>query len=216
MTFPASCIGPSVDPILVGVDARLWGDAEAEILEAADRAFAEACERAPGLIACGPGCCDCCHRPFAITEADAERLRVGMRALDREQAAAIEARAAEAWGAMSADFPGEAESGHLDRSAEWRDWFYARHAGRACPVLDPATGACRLHAWRPVACRLYGPLIRIGTSRSEPCPKNYVGKSAAEVEAHGVTVELEALAEEGEQGETVVAFALFDKRRRAV
>lgn len=184
-------------------------DDEARILGAADRAFAEAFHKADGLVVCGPGCADCCHRPFAIAQTDAARLRRGLRELPEAAASAIRTNAQRRWQAMSPDFPGDAATGALDPSPAWRDWFFARHAGPPCPALDPIARTCLLHAHRPVACRLYGPLIRIGESRSDPCPKNYAGVAPARVEAMGVTVGEPLLAHPGNEGETIVAFALL-------
>ena len=47
--------------------------------------------------------------------------------------------------------------------------FCARFAAEPCPVLDGATGRCELYASRPIACRTFGPPVRIGAQDLPPC-----------------------------------------------
>ncbi|MCX6590305.1 MAG: YkgJ family cysteine cluster protein [Acidobacteria bacterium] len=165
----------------------------------AEAAFEEAKQRAAHWIVCRPGCDSCCRRPFAITQADAERL----------QAVAtfeIQARARAAWQRLQVDFPGDAATGTLTDREDWREWFFARHQGVACPALDEATGSCLVHQQRPVACRLYGPLITIGGETSDPCPLCYSGATAAQIEQTRVTVELPP-GPSSPARETVIAWA---------
>jgi Fe-S-cluster containining protein len=107
---------------------------------------------------------------------------------------------------MKRDFPGNAEAGALTESAEWREWFFARHQGLACPVLDEASGECLLYEHRPICCRIYGPLIEIGGQTSEPCRLCYAGATPAEIAATKVTVELPGIAPH--RSDTVIAYAL--------
>jgi Fe-S-cluster containining protein len=173
----------------------------------ADRAFGEAKQKAGTWIACRPGCDACCRKPFAITEADAVRLRQALMLAPRDIAQDISKRARDAWSIMRDDFPGDATTGVLDASDEWREWFFRRHDGHACPVLDLATGACRLYHARPVCCRLYGPLITIGAQTSDPCPLCFGGASAEQIEATRLVVALPER-EAPPVSETVIAFAL--------
>lgn len=165
----------------------------------ADAAFEEARQRAGHWIVCRPGCDNCCRRPFAITQADAERLQ-------SVATPEIQARARAAWQRMVADFPGDAVTGTLTDREDWREWFFARHQGLPCPALDAATGRCLAHSHRPVACRLYGPLITIGGETSDPCPLCHAGATPEQIEQTRVTVELPP-APPSPARETVIAWA---------
>lgn len=184
---------------------------ETTLLRVLDDAAAEARRLAGGAILCAPGCGECCHRMFAITQLDADRLRRGLAVLSQsapEQAAAILERARAAWARVRDDFPGDAATGILDPGEEWRDWFWARTQGTPCPVQDPRTQACGMYAYRTAACRLYGPLVRIGDHVSGPCPNCYPGLSREQVETLAVRVVGDP-AEWGEPGpETVIAAAI--------
>ena len=197
--------------IQVGVALTQDEQAERRVLDAARDAFAEAQRRAPGLILCRAGCDSCCRkRPFSITQADAARLRAGMRQLESASAIAIRERAAEYAARIERDFPGEWNTGALTDNTEWRDWFYGRHEGLACPALSPETGACLIHEHRPVCCRLYGPLIQIGEEVSGPCPLNYEGLTADEIQRRAVRIDMPELASPGEgEPETMIVFALL-------
>ena len=107
---------------------------------------------------------------------------------------------------MQMDFPGDAHTGALTGATEWREWFFARHAGLACPVLDPATGACMLYTHRPICCRIYGPLVQIGNATSDPCHLCYVDATPEQVESTRVRVDFPGSGEP--ERETVIAYAL--------
>jgi len=158
--------------------------------------------------------------PFPINALDALRLRRGLAALtehDPERAEAVRARAREAMGRLSREFPGDGTSGLLadDEDAESR--FAARFADLPCPVLDPTTRTCDLYEWRPLACRTFGSPVRIGGEDLAPCRLCFVGAPPAEVERCRVSVDpegledglLDELESEGLAGETIVAFALL-------
>jgi Fe-S-cluster containining protein len=121
-------------------------------------------------------------------------------------AGAIEERARAAWKLLEVDFPGDTSTGELTGSEEWREWFFTRHAGLTCPVLDEGSGTCLLYEYRPICCRLYGPLIEIGGQTSEPCQLCFAGASPEEVKESKVTVTLPESAPV--QSETVIAYAL--------
>lgn len=177
-----------------------------ELAHLADDAFAQARQRSGSWIACRDGCDCCCRRPFAITQSDATALKTGLSRLPEQVRETIRSRARDAWQRLSIDFPGDTDTGTLTGRDDWRTWFFERNSGVPCPVLNLETGGCLLYEARPVACRLYGPLIQIGDQTSDPCPLCFQGASPGEVAATKVTVEL-PLAPESE-GDTIIAFAL--------
>lgn len=133
-----------------------------------------------------------------------------MRALDAADplaAAGIRARAVDYARRIEPDFPGDWSGRTITDNVAWRDWFYDRHRGLACPALG-TEGACLLHEYRPVCCRLYGPLIQIGDKRSDPCPLNYIGLTPQEIESRAVRLALPRLDEPAEP-ETMIVFALL-------
>jgi Fe-S-cluster containining protein len=85
-----------------------------------------------------------------------------------------------------------------------------------CPALDPAAGTCDLYAARPITCRTFGPAVRFGAESLAVCELCYQGAADAEIAACEVAVDPENLEAEllheleaaGQNGETVVAFAL--------
>ncbi len=82
---------------------------------------------------CGLGCDGCCHRLAEIpllTEAEWDWLREGLAALPPEQL-----------GEIGQDIAALAEQSSRPI---------------VCPLLDRSSGACRIYAHRPVACRTYG------------------------------------------------------------
>lgn len=139
---------------------------------------------------------------------DAARLRRGQAELDGDMARRMVERAREAAaGIRMAGYPG----------VPAEELFSERFAGIPCPVLDLESGACLLYAHRPVACRTYGPAIRLDGREMPHCQLNYQEASLAEVENSRVSVDTvqageaawaEFLASGGEDVQTVVAFAL--------
>jgi Fe-S-cluster containining protein len=176
---------------------------EAALLKLFDAAFTEAVRRGGEHVKCRAGCASCCYRPFAITQADAARLRRGIEATGQRD---ITVRAQETWDRLRVDFPGDAGRGVLTGNEEWREWFFRRAEGSACPVLDEAEGRCRLYEWRPAACRLGGPLIQIGSYTQPVCELNYTGLTEAEREPMRVVIDPGPLEPPGE--ETIIAAAL--------
>ncbi len=82
---------------------------------------------------CARGCDACCRRLAAeprLTAAEWDLLRAGLAALPAERLRPIAADVAT-----------------LDGRSQ---------GPLVCPLLDQPTGACTVHAWRPVACRTYG------------------------------------------------------------
>lgn len=176
---------------------------ETALLQQFDAAFAEAVRKGGEHVKCRAGCASCCYRPFAITPADAARLRRGIAETGQP---GVAVRAREIWRRLQAEFPGDSRSGVLTGNEEWREWFFRRAEGTACPVLDEAEGKCRLYEWRPAACRLGGPLIQIGSFTQPVCELNYVGLTEAEREPFRVVIDPGPLEPPGE--ETIIAAAL--------
>ncbi|MBI2685443.1 MAG: YkgJ family cysteine cluster protein [Acidobacteria bacterium] len=172
-----------------------------ELVQIVDAAVAEAVRRAGTAMVCRKGCTHCCIGPFAVTERDLERLRVGFGLLDERLKERMALRFAEARETMREEFPGNWVSGRLT-SQEAADLFDLRHPWLPCPVLDLETGACSLHAWRPVACRLHGPALRVNGVDLRHCRLNYTGVGVEELR---VAVELP---EEEESPLTYIAWAV--------
>lgn len=182
-----------------------------------DASLAEAARRAGPWLACRMGCTQCCHGAFTINALDAARLRTGMEALraaDPELAAEI-SRRARAWiEEHGPEFPGDPCTGLLGTSPKDLERFEDFANDAPCPALDPATGRCDVYAWRPMTCRVFGPPVRVEDGDALACCELcFVGAGEEEIAACEMPVphdlENELLAEMGEDGETVVAFALL-------
>jgi Fe-S-cluster containining protein len=181
-------------------------DREQHLIQIVEAAFAEAQRRAGAWLVCGPGCGECCHRPFPITAVDAQRLHNGLAQAPPALAADIRERAQAAWSRMAHDFPGSWDDGSLTTDEAWREWFFTRLTGVPCPILDLDTQACRLYEHRPIACRLAGPAIQAGHGVFPPCHKNYTGATPAQVEACQVVLDDPLFFEPSEEPETVIAY----------
>ena len=190
---------------------------DTELVQIMDAALVDAGRRAGAWLACRPGCTQCCHGAFAINALDALRLEEGMAALRRTAPTVAEAIAERArrWiGEFGSTFPGDAATGFLGTSDPEREQFEDFANEAACPALDPATGCCDVYDWRPMTCRVFGPPVRMGEGDALGCCELcFHGASEAETAACEMPVphELEArlVAETGDRGETVVAFALI-------
>jgi len=190
------------------------------LVQIVDAALADAARRAGEWLVCRLGCTQCCFGAFAIGPLDAIRLSTGMDVLRKAEpdlAAELERRA-RAWIAeFGAEFPGDVQTGRLGDSDADREHFEEFANQAACPALDPATGRCDVYAWRPMTCRVFGPPVRMdagmGATALGHCELCFAGASPSEVVACEMQVpnELEAKLQEetGEEGETVVAFALL-------
>ncbi len=193
------------------------------LLEAVDGVLEVAARKAKSWLACRLGCTECCIGPIPISRLDAWRLRRGLRELkerDPERAAAIVARAREAIETVRAGFPGDAKSGRLSGDQEAEDRFFERHAVLPCPVLDPATGGCDLHAHRPVSCRTYGPPVVFGGEKLAPCRLCFQGAVPRTIEGcrvepdpNGIEAAILQRLEkgDGETWETIIAFAVAEE-----
>ncbi len=171
------------------------------------------------MLLCAPGCTQCCIGVFPISQLDAARLREGLARLDStdaEHASAVRQRVRQSIARLTAEFPGDPQSGIIDvsRAADFENFAN----DEPCPVLDPATGLCDLYAARPMTCRTFGPPLRTedGLGVCELC---FHGATTEEIAACEVDLEsasaLEStLTTEAEQttgikGNTLVAWALI-------
>ncbi len=190
---------------------------DSELVQIMDASLAEVTRRAGPWLACRLGCTQCCHGAFSINALDAARLRTGMDALraSHPELAAEVARRAQAWiKEHGPEFPGDPSTGILGSSPVDLEEFEEFANDAPCPALDPATGRCDVYPWRPMTCRVFGPPIRVGDGDALACCELcFVEASEGEIAACEMPVphdlENDLLAETGEVGETVVAFALL-------
>lgn len=211
----AAGVGEAFDPRAMSLEA---GDRR--LLAVVDAALDRARAAAGAHLVCRSGCTPCCFGPFAITRLDARRLRAGLRALAETEpgrAAAVRDRAAAAAARQAPAF-GAGRAGVFATEAE-EERFYEIFASDPCPALDPDSGACTVYAWRPVACRTYGPPVRMGGDDLPPCPLCFEGAAREAVEAARQTIEVghvedpltERVEQEtGRRGMTTIAFAIAD------
>ena len=188
------------------------------LLALVDAALDRARAAAGTHLVCQSGCTPCCFGPFAITQLDAWRLREGLRALaetEPERAASVSRRAAVAVARQAPAF-GAGRVGTFATEAE-EERFYEAFASDPCPALDPDSGACTVYGWRPVACRTYGPPVRMGGDDLPACPLCFKGAAREEVEAARQTIDTGDVEdpltdrvehETGRGGMTTIAFAI--------
>jgi Fe-S-cluster containining protein len=192
-------------------DNRLVQIRDSKLVEIMETALADATQRAGAWLACKPGCTQCCHGSFAINALDVARLRAALLEAAPETVKALRERA-RAWIAeFGPDFPGDPATGILGTSEDDEARFDDFANDAPCPALNPDTGFCDVYDGRPMTCRVFGPPTRVedGLGCCELC---FVGASESEMAACEMPVPLELeerlLAETGDAGETVVAFAL--------
>ena len=194
---------------------------DTQLVQIIDAVTAQSQAASGAWLACRPGCTQCCHGVFAISQLDALRLRRGLEDLaqaDPARAAALLSRARDAVTRLSEDFPGDSTTGILDESApDFDDHFDTFANDEPCAALDPATGLCDLYAARPMTCRLFGLPIPAegGLAVCELCfvdaPPEEVARCAVQLDSiTPVEEELSAEAEANTSrtGATLVAFAL--------
>jgi len=200
--------------------------ADGDLTGAVDAAVLKAARKAGDQLVCRAGCSECCIGPFPINRLDAWRLREGLQSLresDPKRAAAIEARAREAVGALSNGFPGDAATGLLGGDEAAEDKFFEEHSDRPCPVLDPATQTCDLYAHRPLSCRTYGPPVTFNGQDLPPCRLCFTASSPEATEACRVEPDRDGLEraildrlkrDDGETHETLIAWAIVRSEER--
>jgi len=172
--------------------------AASDFIQIVDAALAQAATKAGPWLACRPGCTQCCFGPFAITPADAARLRQGLAQLDPETAARVRRRSRESVARLEAAYPVDTIARILaeDEAA----------ADEPCPALDPETGLCDLYAARPIVCRTFGPPLHFPGEAVAICELCFEGAEPEQVAACEVEIEMDNPEEQGP--ETVVAYAL--------
>ena len=203
------------DDWLIAEDDRL--------LEAVDAACGLAEGRAGERLDYRRACPACCLGPFPINRLDVLRLQRGLAALagqDPPAAQAIVRAAQREVAVLAADFPGDGARGVLVDNEDGRDGFFARHGARPCPALDLRSGRCQLYAHRPLTCRTFGPPVHLGGRDLEACRPCFRGsaddENACRVAPDAAGLEDDILdrleAEEGDRGETIIAYALASGR----
>jgi len=194
-----------------------------DLIAIVDAATASAYERGGAHLACRPGCTQCCHGVFPISQQDAQRLRDGLAVLasvDAEKAERIRRRVADSLGRIVPLFPGDAPTGILDPDYEDAPLFADEDSvgdSEPCPVLDPATGTCDLYEARPIVCRTFGPPMRTADGDLATCELCFITASTQEIAAAELDASIpaqEAASNEAfnqkrhVHGETIVAMAL--------
>jgi Fe-S-cluster containining protein len=117
---------------------------------------------------------------------------------------------------LSAEFPGNAQTGVLDEGPEADERFAEFANDEVCPVLNPETGLCDLYCARPMACRTFGPPVRAegGLGVCELC---YHGATDEEIAACEMVVDPDGLEAKlvrtmektrGPHGRTIIAFCV--------
>jgi Fe-S-cluster containining protein len=143
-------------------------------------------------------------------------LQTGLQALrdtDPSKAEALERRSREWIAKYGAEFPGNQDTGVLGTSEADEARFEEFADDAPCPALNPETGLCDVYQWRPMTCRVFGPPVRVaGGDAVGCCELCFHGATEEEIAACEMPVphamEERLLAEMGEAGETVVAYAL--------
>jgi Fe-S-cluster containining protein len=198
-----------------------------ELIQIVDAALASAAQRSGSHLACRPGCTQCCHGVFPISQLDAHRLREALHALehsDIRRAESIRARTAESLARIAPWFPGDPETGVLGDDYEESSLFADDAEGalgesEPCPVLDPATGTCDLYSARPVVCRTFGPPMRTLQGDLATCELCFIHANTLEIAAAELdpTISVQEAAsneffnaQHNVKGETLIVYALRD------
>jgi Fe-S-cluster containining protein len=191
---------------------------DAELVQIVDASLADAARRAGPWLACRPGCTQCCHGAFPINALDVARLQIALHAADPQTAETLRQRARDWLEIYGPRFPGDPDTGILGTSDEDQTRFETFADDAPCPALNPATGLCDVYAHRPMTCRVFGPPTRMGGGDDQNpslgcCDLCFVDATEGEIAACEMPVphdlEAELLAEAGDSGETLVAFALL-------
>jgi Fe-S-cluster containining protein len=191
-----------------------------DLIQIVTTALASATERSGPHLVCRPGCTQCCHGVFAISQQDATRLRDGLAALtqtDPARAARIHTRVAASLARLDPWFPGDVTTGILSEEEQSTTLFEEFANDEPCPVLDPATGTCDLYESRPILCRTFGPPARTLDGNLAHCELCYTTATPDEIAACELDPAIPALEADSDQsfnaahhvhGETLIAYAL--------
>jgi Fe-S-cluster containining protein len=198
---------------------------DANLIQIVDAALASAVERSGHHLVCRPGCTQCCHGVFPISQQDASRLREGLGVLEKsdpERVNRIRARVTASLARIEPIFPGNLVTGVLAEDYEDSVLFAdesedAIGDNEPCPVLDPITGTCDLYEARPVVCRTFGPPMRTPDGDLATCELCYITASTEEIAACELDPTIPAQDAASNEafdvahnlhGETIIAFAL--------
>jgi Fe-S-cluster containining protein len=201
------------------------GRQDASLIQIVDAALASAVLRSGHHLACRPGCTQCCHGIFPISQQDAARLRAGLHLLethDPQRAARVIARVEDSLQRLAPLFPGDPSTGTLGKDYEDSFLFTddaedAIGENEPCPVLDPTTGTCDLYRHRPIVCRTFGPPMRTAEGDLATCELCYITATTEEIVACELDPAIPAQESASNaaynaihslQGETIIAFAL--------
>ena len=114
--------------------------ADGALIQIVDAALADTARRSGEWLVCRPGCTQCCVGVFAINQLDAIRLQQGLADLEKtdpQRARRIRERARDSIQRLSAEFPGNANTGVLNEGPEAEERFAEFANDEVCPVLDP-------------------------------------------------------------------------------
>src|SRR6202140_5237470 len=204
------------------MSSRRLPAADGALIQIVDAALADAARRSGEWLVCRPGCTQCCVGVFAINQLDAVRLQQGLADLkktDPQRAGRIRTRARDSIRRLSAEFPGNAETGVLDEGPEAEERFTEFANDEVCPVLDPETGLCELYDARPMTCRTFGPPVRTDGGLGV-CKLCFHGASDEQIAACEMVVDSDDLESNllekvektrGPRGQTIVAFCVKGK-----
>ena len=195
-----------------------------DLIQIVTTALASATARSGPHLVCRPGCTQCCHGVFAISQQDAARLRDGLASLtqtDPARAARIHTRVAASLTRLDPWFPGDVSTGILAEDEQSTTLFEEFANDEPCPVLDPATGTCDLYSARPILCRTFGPPMRTPEQNLAHCELCYTTATPDEIAACELDPNLPALEAASNQafnaahhlhGETLIAYALRNSK----
>ena len=193
------------------------------LVQIVDAALASATLRSGPHLVCRPGCTQCCHGVFPISQEDAHRLREGLAALAQSDPAKllrIQQRTAESLARLTPLFPGDTLTGILAEDYESSPLFADEDSigdTEPCPALDPTTGTCDLYEHRPIVCRTFGPPMRTPEGNLATCELCYTHATTEEIAACELNPAIPALEQQSNEafnaahkthGESIVAFAL--------
>jgi Fe-S-cluster containining protein len=193
------------------------------LIQIVDAALASATERSGAHLVCRPGCTQCCHGVFPISQQDAARLREGLKLLeqqDPQRAARIHTRISDSLARIMPLFPGDNTTGTLNEDYEESPLFADEDSigdSEPCPVLDSASGTCDLYEARPIVCRTFGPPMRTAEGDLATCELCYITATTDEIAACELDPCIPAQESASNDafntahnthGETIVAFAL--------
>lgn len=119
-----------------------------EIVAAVDAEFQRNRDLHGERIHCRPGCSDCCHQLFQITDLEAAHISHGVSQLSAERQEGLRSRARAYL---------EARRALRTPTGEPESWGRLPPPGTrlACPALDES-GSCSIYEFRPLMCHKFG------------------------------------------------------------